>query len=302
MRDACSMKIAVTGASGLIGSALVPALRARGDEVIRLVRRPAVAPDEVSWDPIAGTVDLDGLAGIDAVVHMAGAGVGDRRWTDSYKKTILDSRVDGTHTIVRAMTQLDPKPRTLVAGSAIGWYGETGDRAVDETAPAGTGFLADVVRAWEAAADPAREAGIRVTHARTGLVVSGAGGAWARLLPIFKLGLGGKLGSGHQYWSWISLRDEISALMYLLDNESLSGPVNLTGPAPATNSEVTEAMSRVLHRPTLFSVPAFALKTVLGEFSIEVLGSARVLPAVLEDTGFTWQDATVESAIRAALD
>lgn len=296
------MKIAVTGASGLIGSALVPALRARGDEVIRLVRRPAVAPDEVSWDPIAGTVDLDGLAGIDAVVHMAGAGVGDRRWTDSYKKTILDSRVDGTHTIVRAMTQLDPKPRTLVAGSAIGWYGETGDRAVDETAPAGTGFLADVVRAWEAAADPAREAGIRVTHARTGLVVSGAGGAWARLFPIFKLGLGGKLGSGHQYWSWISLRDEISALMYLLDNESLSGPVNLTGPAPATNSEVTEAMGRVLHRPTLFSVPAFALKTVLGEFSIEVLGSARVLPAVLEDTGFTWQDATVESAIRAALD
>lgn len=267
-----------------------------------MVRRPAVAPDEVSWDPIAGTVDLDGLAGIDAVVHMAGAGVGDRRWTDSYKKTILDSRVDGTHTIVRAMTQLDPKPRTLVAGSAIGWYGETGDRAVDETAPAGTGFLADVVRAWEAAADPAREAGIRVTHARTGLVVSGAGGAWARLLPIFKLGLGGKLGSGHQYWSWISLRDEISALMYLLDNESLSGPVNLTGPAPATNSEVTEAMGRVLHRPTLFSVPAFALKTVLGEFSIEVLGSARVLPAVLEDTGFTWQDATVESAIRAALD
>lgn len=296
------MKIAVTGASGLIGSALVPALRARGDEVIRLVRRPAVAPDEVSWDPIAGTVDLDGLAGIDAVVHMAGAGVGDRRWTDSYKKTILDSRVDGTHTIVRAMTQLDPKPRTLVAGSAIGWYGETGDRAVDETAPAGTGFLADVVRAWEAAADPAREAGIRVTHARTGLVVSGAGGAWARLFPIFKLGLGGKLGSGRQYWSWISLRDEISALMYLLDNESLSGPVNLTGPAPATNSEVTEAMGRVLHRPTLFSVPAFALKTVLGEFSIEVLGSARVLPAVLEDTGFTWQDATVESAIRAALD
>ena len=296
------MKIAVTGASGLIGSALVPHLRARGDDVLRLVRRTAVAPDEVQWDPIAGTVDLEALAGIDAVVHLAGAGVGDRRWTDSYKETILDSRVDGTHTIVTAMTALDPRPRTLVAGSAIGWYGDTGDRAVDESAPAGSGFLADVVRAWEAAADPAREAGIRVTHARTGLVVSSQGGAWQRLFPIFKAGLGGKLGSGRQYWSWISLRDEVAALTYLLDNSELSGPVNLTGPDPVTNATVTEVMGRVLRRPTVFAVPAFALKTVLGEFSTEVLGSARVLPAVLADAGFTWQDPTVESAIRAALD
>ena len=294
------MKVAITGASGLIGSALVPHLRARGDEVLRLVRRPATAPDEVSWDPSAGTVDLERLAGIDAVVHLAGAGVGDHRWTDTYKKTILDSRVDGTHTIVNAMIALDPRPRTLGAGSAIGWYGDTGDRAVDESAPAGDGFLADVVRAWEAAADPASAAGIRVTHARTGLVVAKQGGAWARLFPIFRLGLGGKLGSGRQYWSWISLRDEVAALTYLLDNDSMAGPVNLTGPAPATNAEVTTAMGKVLGRPTLFAVPSFALKTVLGEFSSEVLGSARVIPSVLESAGFTWQDPTVESAIRAA--
>lgn len=295
------MKVAITGASGLIGSALVPHLRNRGDEVLRLVRRSATAPDEVTWDPAAGTVDLAGLEGIDAVVHLAGAGVGDHRWTDSYKKTILDSRVDGTHTIVKAMTSLDKRPAALVAGSAIGWYGDTGDRAVDETAPAGTGFLADVVRAWEAAADPAREAGIRVTHARTGLVVAKEGGAWAKLFPIFKLGLGGKLGSGRQYWSWISLRDEISALTYLLDNAAMSGPVNLTGPSPATNTEVTKAMGAVLGRPTLFAVPAVALKTVLGEFSTEILSSARVIPEVLESSGFTWQDTNVESAIRAAL-
>lgn len=294
------MKVAITGASGLIGSALVPHLRSRGDEVLRLVRRPASAADEVSWDPAAGTVDLQRLAGIDAVVHLAGAGVGDHRWTDTYKRTILDSRVDGTHTIVKAMTALDPRPKTLVAGSAIGWYGDTGDRAVDESAPAGDGFLADVVRAWEAAADPARAAGIRVTHARTGLVVAKEGGAWGKLFPIFRLGLGGKLGSGRQYWSWISLRDEIAALTFLLDNDSMTGPVNLTGPSPATNAQVTSAMGKVLGRPTLFAVPAFALKTVLGEFSSEVLGSARVLPSVLESAGFTWQDPTVESAIRAA--
>lgn len=294
------MKIAVTGASGLIGSALVPHLRARGDEVVRLVRRAATAPDEVSWDPAAGTVDIDALAGTDAVVHLAGAGVGDQRWTDAYKKKILDSRVASTHTIVRAMIELDPKPRAFVAGSAIGWYGDTGDRKVDESDPAGSGFLADVVRAWEAAASPAADAGIRVTHARTGLVVAKEGGAWARLFPIFRLGLGGKLGSGRQYWSWISLRDEVAALTFLLDNQAMSGPVNLTGPHPATNAEVTAAMGRVLGRPTLFPVPAFALKTALGEFSTEILGSARVLPAVLESAGFVWQDPTVESAIRAA--
>lgn len=295
------MKVAVTGASGLIGSALVPQLRARGDEVLRLVRRAPRSPDEVQWDPKAGTVDTEALAGIDAVVHLAGAGVGDKRWTDDYKLEILNSRVDGTRAIVQAMTSLDPKPSALVCGSAIGWYGDTGDRAVEETAPAGTGFLADVVRAWEAAAEPAAAAGIRVAYARTGLVVASAGGAWARMFPIFKLGLGGKLGSGQQYWSWISLRDEVSALVYLLDNE-VSGPVNLTGPQPQTNAAITKVMGEVLHRPTLAAVPAFALKTVLGEFSVEVLGSTRVLPEVLTTNGFTWQDPTIADAIRAALD
>lgn len=295
------MRIAVTGASGLIGSALVPHLRSAGHDVVRLVRRPASAPDEVTWDPQAGTVDLDGLAGTDAVIHLAGAGVGDHRWTDDYKREILDSRVNGTHTIVKAMTSLDPLPRVLISASAIGWYGDTGDRTVDETAPAGTGFLADVVRAWEAAADPARSAGIRVVHPRTGLVVSGEGGAWARMFPLFRLGLGGKLGDGRQYWSWISLRDEIRALEFLLEREDLAGPVNLTGPTPVTNAEVTSVMGSVMHRPTVLPAPAFALKAVLGEFSTEVLGSARVVPGVLAEAGFSFEDPTIESAIRSAL-
>lgn len=296
------MRYAVTGASGLIGGALVRHLRGQGNEVVRLVRRDLQGPDEVRWDPRAGTVDVAGLAGTDVVVHLAGAGVGDHRWTDEYKREILDSRVDGTHTIVRAMLELDPRPRALVAGSAIGYYGDTGDRAVDESSPAGTGFLADVVRAWEAASEPAAAAGIRVTHARTGLVVAKEGGAWSRMFPLFRLGLGGRMGSGRQYWSWISLRDEVRALQFLAEREDLSGAVNLVAPQPSTNAEITAAMGRVLGRPTLFPVPALALKTVLGEFSSEVLGSIRVLPTVLEQNGFTWLDPTISSAVRAALD
>lgn len=295
------MRIAVTGSTGLIGSALVPHLRSVGHDVVRLVRRAPAAADEVRWDPRAGTVDLAGLAGVEGVVHLAGAGVGDHRWTDAYKREIRDSRVDGTRTIASAMASLDPRPRVLVSGSAIGWYGDTGDRAVDESAPAGHGFLADVVRDWEAAAAPAAEAGIRVVHPRTGLVVSASGGAWQRMFPLFRLGLGGRLGSGRQYWSWISLRDEVCALQFLLEQDHLAGPVNLTGPAPVTNAEASSVTARVLGRPALLPAPSFALKIVLGEFSSEVLGSARVMPKVLEQSGFVFQDATLESAVRTAL-
>ena len=294
------MRVAITGASGLIGSALVPHLRSHGHEVLRLVRRLAAAPDEISWDPTAGTVDLDALAGVDGVVHLAGAGVGDHRWTESYKREILQSRVQGTSTIARAMAALDPKPRALVCGSAIGYYGNRGDTPLDETSAPGTGFLADVVVAWEAAAAPAQEAGIRTTFARTGLVVAKGGGAFAKLMPIFRLGAGGKVGSGSQYWSFISLSDEIDALTHLLESD-LSGPVNLTAPTPVTNAEATAALGKLLHRPTLLPVPAFALKAVLGEFADDVLSSARVLPRVLEASGFTFSQPTISEALRAEL-
>jgi uncharacterized protein (TIGR01777 family) len=295
------MKVVVSGASGLIGSALVPHLRANGHEVVRLVRRSATAGDEATWDPAAGKVDLAGIGGVDAVVNLSGAGVGDRRWTDAYKAQIRESRVAATSTLANAMAHLDPRPSVLINGSAIGWYGDTGDRPVNESAPCGHGFLAEVVRDWEAAATPAADAGIRVVQARTGLVVAKQGGAWARLFPIFRLGLGGKLGSGRQYWSWISLQDEIRAITFLLEHDEVSGPVNLTAPHPATNAEVTAAMGKVLGRPTVLPVPAFALKAALGEFSSEILTSACVLPTVLEGASFTWQDARIEDAIAAAM-
>jgi len=295
------MKVAVTGASGLIGSALVPQLRARGHEVLRLVRRAATAPDEVQWDPVAGTVDSAALAGIDGVIHLAGAGVGDKRWTTAYKAEIRSSRVLGTTTIAQAMAALDPQPRVLVCGSAIGFYGDTGDTAVDEQSPQGAGFLAGVVAEWEASAVAAVDAGIRVTYARTGLVVSDKGGAWKKLLPIFKLGAGGRIGTGRQYWSFITLRDEVSGLLALLEDESFVGPVNLTAPTPVTNTRVTEVMGEVLGRPTLLPVPSFALKIALGEFSEDVLASQRVLPAVLEEHGFTWADPSIEQAIKTLI-
>lgn len=294
------MRIAVTGANGLIGGALVPHLRRRGHVVVRLVRRAPAASDEAHWDPTAGQIDRAALQGVQAVIHLAGAGVGDRRWTASYKQRIRASRVQGTRTIARAVSELDSPPQVLISASAIGYYGDTGDHEADEQTPQGSGFLAEVAGEWEAAAEDARAAGIRVAHPRNGLVIARDGGAWGRMWPLFRSGLGGTLGNGRQWWSWISLRDEIAALEFLLHND-LHGPVNLTAPNPVTNAEVTDAMARILRRPARFDVPAVALRLALGEFASEILDSHRVRCAVLEGAGFEFADESITEGLRSAL-
>ncbi|GAB3126692.1 TIGR01777 family oxidoreductase [Streptomyces calidiresistens] len=302
-------RVAVTGASGLIGSALVRSLQADGHEVVRLVRRAPSAPDEAHWDARARDPETTtaALEGCDAVVHLAGAGVGDHRWTESYKREIRESRVLGTTAVARAVAQLagtGTGPRVFLCGSAIGFYGDTGDRRVDESAPPGTGFLPEVCAAWEAAAEPAVTAGVRTVLLRTGLVVSRRGGAWGRLFPVFRAGLGGRLGDGRQYWSHISLADHVAAMRFLLreTSDALSGPVNLTAPEPVTNREATAAMGRVLGRPTVFAVPGPALRLALGEFATDVLGSQRVVPRRLLDAGFRFSHPGIEDAVRAALE
>ncbi len=293
-------RIAVAGASGLIGGALARSLTADGHTVVRLVRRAAQGPDEVSWDPERGDVDAKGLAGCDAVVNFAGAGVGNRRWTEAYKARIRAGRVRGTAALAEAIAGLPAavRPGVFVSGSAIGYYGETGGRVVDESAPPGNGFLPELCVEWEAAAEGA---GVRTVLARTGLVGARRGGAWGRLFPLFRAGLGGRLGDGRQYWSFVALHDEVAALRHLLEGEGLSGPFNLTAPHPVTNREVTEAMARVLRRPAVFAVPAPVLRAVLGEMSGEVLGSARVLPTRLLESGFRFAFPRIEGAVRAAL-
>ena len=292
------MRIVVAGSSGLIGTALVAALRADGHDVVRLVRRPADAPDEVSWDPVAGVVNSD-LGDVDVAFNLAGANVGDKRWTKAYKKEIRDSRVLTTETLSRVMAAMSTKPKALINGSAIGYYGDAGPAPVTETSPPGEGFLADVVVEWEAATEPASAAGIRVVHARTGLVVSSKGGAFGRLIAIFKYGVGGRVGSGNQYWSFISLRDEVRALQFCAAHDSLTGPVNLVAPEAVTNREVTKAIAGLLRRPAFLPVPALALKAALGEFASDILASQNVVPAKLEQAGFTWLDPTIEQALAA---
>lgn len=293
-------RVVIAGASGLIGSALARSLTADGYEVVRLVRRAPREKGEVRWDPEAGRVDEAGLAGCAAVVNLAGAGVGSRRWTKAYRATIRSSRVHTTSVLAEAVASLDTPPNVFVNGSAIGFYGYTGDRVVDESASSGAGFLPSLCVEWEAAAEAARRAGVRTVFARTGLVVARGGGAWGPLFPLFEAGLGGRMGNGRQYWSFISLHDEVAALRHLIDTPSLSGPVNLTAPVPVTNREITAAMGKVLHRPTLLTVPAPALRLALGGLSDDVLGSTRVVPTRLLESGFTFTFPDIEDAIRAA--
>lgn len=290
-------RIAVTGASGLIGSSLVGYLKSQGHTVQRLVRRPAVSSEEITWDPIAGTVDMEALAGVDAVIHLAGAGVSDKRWTKKYKSEILNSRLLGTTTIAKAVAIV--KPQVFISASAIGWYGESGNRAVIESDRVGDDFLAAVCREWESAADLAGD--VRTVKLRTGLVLDPTGGALGKMLPIFRFGLGGKLSNGKQWWSWITLHDQIRAIAFLLENK-VSGPVNLTSPNPVTNSEFTAGLARAMRRPALFPVPAIALKIVLGGFSAEVLGSKKVMPQVLTEAGFTFDYPHISSALEKLVD
>ena len=293
------MLVVLAGGSGLIGSALADALRADGHRVRQLVRGAASGPDTTGWDPAAGRLDPAALEGADAVVCLSGAGVGDRRWTAGYKEQLRSSRLGPVATLARTMASVGG-PGVLVAASAVGYYGDTGAREVDEDAAPGDTFLARLCVDWEAAAEPARAAGLRVAHLRTGLVLTRRGGLLSRLKLIVKAGLGGRLGSGRQYWPWISLADEVRAIQHVLDGD-LAGPVNLTGPAPATNLEFTRTLGRVLHRPTPFVVPSFAARLALGEFATEVLIGQRALPQRLTESGFAFDDRDLEACLRREL-
>lgn len=297
------MRIAITGASGFLGTALASSLRDSGADIVRLVRREPVSDAELRWDPAAGDGGLDpaALAGVDAVVHLSGAPVAGGRWTRARKQLLRSSRIVSTSTLVRVMLATRKPPAVLLSASAIGFYGDTGDHAVDETAAAGTGFLADLVRDWEAAAEPASRAGIRVVCLRSGVVLSRRGGLLRPLLLPFQLGLGARIGAGTQYLSWISLADHQRAVRFLLDRTDLSGPVNLTAPVPATNAEFTRALGAAVGRPAVLAVPAGALRLALGELSGELLGSSRVQPARLEQAGFRFDYPEIGPALAAAV-
>jgi uncharacterized protein (TIGR01777 family) len=298
------MRILMAGASGFLGTHLVDHLRGQGHDITRLVRRTPEAVDEVSWQPSAGQLDPAAVAGADAVINLAGVGVGDKRWTASYKSQIRSSRVDSAGTIAQVIRKLPEadRPAALLQGSAIGWYGDTGDREVTEDAPAGSDFLADLCRVWEAAARPAEDAGTRVALLRTGLPLDARGGLLKPQVPLFRMGAGGKLGNGKQWLPWIALADWLSAITFLLDHPGVAGPVNVVGPAPVTNATFTQVFARLLHRPAIMLIPGVALHVALGGFAGEALKSSRVLPGVLSRAGFTWAYPTLEEALRVALE
>jgi len=302
------MRIVVTGSSGLIGTALVRRLRTEGHQVVRLVRRAPKADDEVRWDPGDGTIDSGGLEGVDAAVHLAGEGIGDRRWTAEQKRRLLESRTLGTTLLSQALADLGTRPTTLVSASGINAYGfDRGDQVLTEAdgvgGPKGGGFLADLVRQWEAATASAEAAGIRVVHLRNGIVLSPKGGALARQLPLFKLGLGGRLGGGKNWWSWISLDDEVSAIRHCLEVDALTGPVNSCAPNPVRGAELAKAIGHALGRPSVLPVPRFGPGLVFGSQMAEevVFANLRVQPAALLASGFRFAAPEIEPALTAIL-
>jgi uncharacterized protein len=294
-----SAVIAIAGSSGLIGSALVSALRATEHRVVRIVRRAPSNADEVYWNPDTGEFDPSALAGVDAVVNLCGVNVGQKRWSGAFKQCLRDSRIGPTEVLSAAV--VDAGVRTLINASAVGYYGDTGGRTADESAPAGEGFMAQLCRDWEAATSFAARDGTRVVLARTGLVLAPSGGLLSRVKPLFSLGLGARLGNGRQYMPWITLEDEVRALLFAISHDDVSGPVNLTGPAPVTNAEFTAALGRTINRPTPLVVPGFALRAVLGEFAEEgLLGGQRAIPAALERQGFVFHHNTIGEALSFA--
>jgi uncharacterized protein (TIGR01777 family) len=294
------MNVLISGATGLIGSALTPELEGRGHRVRRLTRTPRSEGD-IGWDPEAGTIDGD-LAGTEAVVHLAGESIAEGRWTEQKKRRILESRQKGTRLLAEKVAELSEPPSVMVSASATGYYGDRGNELLTEESEPGSLFLSEVCREWEAAADPAREAGVRVVHPRFGIVLSTEGGALGTTLPIFKLGGGGKIGSGRQYWSWVSFDDVIGAIVHAIDTDDLSGPVNVVTPDPPTNAEYTKVLGHVLGRPTFFTVPAPAARLGLGEIADELLlASARVEPGRLQETGYSFRHPELEGALRYLL-
>jgi uncharacterized protein (TIGR01777 family) len=295
------MHVVVSGSSGLVGTALVRRLGAQGHQVTRLVRRTP-RPGEARWNPDDGSIETAPLKNADAVVHLAGAGIADHRWTDEYKRTLLDSRVRGTTLIASTFANLSTKPSVLISGSAIGFYGAHGDEVLDESSPAGDGFLADLCVQWEGATAAAEDAGIRVAHIRTGIVLSRVGGALKKQLPLFKLGLGGRIGSGKQWQSWISIDDEVGAIIHLLTS-TLSGAVNLTSPNPVRQRDFARSLGHALHRPAFLPIPSFGPKLLLGSELVDnvVVTGQRVMPKALLDDGYSFGQTTLESAFAHVL-